>query len=59
MVQTDLLWGSVPGPSNENYSGQLMLYLVGAHVKTLQTLRHSGELPTPVLELYMHNKVWL
>ena len=39
--------------SKENYSGQLMLYVLGAHIKTLQVLRHTAEIPIPVLGLYM------
>ena len=50
-------WCEGPVPSRDNLSGQLLLYMLGAHIKQLKVLRHlKNPTPTPVLGLYMHNK---
>ena len=50
-------WRDDPGPSTskEILSVQLMLYLLGAHIKRMKVLRYTDTLPTPVLGLYIHN----
>ena len=37
---------------NENYIGQLLLYLVGAHLQRFKILKNGGK-ALPILGLYM------